>query len=170
MVLQNYQNLIDMTSNIFHIIAFGVGFKCPRKIHLNTQCPPPLQIGDSHRPPGHSSPLGSASPVRRWTGFRSGNSRNVVGQHILCPWLTFFFTLRGCRSSSKYYTSSLTAAAAVVRRLGGGSGGDGEARRRLPCGTIIICYFATERTFWGGFSTCNICSKYYQQEDLEQFK
>ena len=26
-----------MTSNIFHIIAFGVGFKCPRKIHLNTQ-------------------------------------------------------------------------------------------------------------------------------------
>ena len=40
MVLQNYQNLIDMTSNIFHVIAFGVGFKCPRKIHLNTKCPP----------------------------------------------------------------------------------------------------------------------------------
>ena len=40
MVLQNYQNLIEITSNIFHIIAFGVGFKCPRKIHLNTQCPP----------------------------------------------------------------------------------------------------------------------------------
>ena len=38
MVLQNYQNLIEMTSNIFHIVAFGVGFKCPRKIHLNTQC------------------------------------------------------------------------------------------------------------------------------------
>ena len=37
MVLQNYLNLIEMTSNIFHIIAFGVGFKCPRKIHLNTQ-------------------------------------------------------------------------------------------------------------------------------------
>ena len=37
MVLQNYQNLIEMTSNIFHIVAFGVGFKCPRKIHLNTQ-------------------------------------------------------------------------------------------------------------------------------------
>ena len=26
-----------MTSNIFIIIAFGVGLKCPRKIHLNTQ-------------------------------------------------------------------------------------------------------------------------------------
>ena len=37
MVLQNYQNLIEMTSNIFHSVAFGVGIKCPRKIHLNTQ-------------------------------------------------------------------------------------------------------------------------------------
>ena len=37
MILQNYQNLIEMTSNIFIIIAFGVDFKCPRKIHLNTQ-------------------------------------------------------------------------------------------------------------------------------------
>ena len=42
MVLQNYQNLIKITSNMFHIDAFGVGFKCPRKIHLNTQCPRPL--------------------------------------------------------------------------------------------------------------------------------
>ena len=37
MVFQNYQNLIEMTSNILIIIAFGVGIKCPRKIHLNTQ-------------------------------------------------------------------------------------------------------------------------------------
>ncbi len=36
-VLQNYYNLIEMTSNILHIIPFGVGFKCPCKIHLNTQ-------------------------------------------------------------------------------------------------------------------------------------
>ena len=36
MVLQNYQNLIEMTSNINDIVAFGVGFKHPRKIHLNT--------------------------------------------------------------------------------------------------------------------------------------
>ena len=42
MVLQNYQNLIEMTSNIIYIVAYGVGFKCPRKIHLKTQCPPPL--------------------------------------------------------------------------------------------------------------------------------
>ena len=26
-----------MTSNIIHIVALGVGFKCPHKIHLNTQ-------------------------------------------------------------------------------------------------------------------------------------
>ena len=37
MVLQYYQNLKEMTSNVFHNFAFGVGFKCPRKIHLNTQ-------------------------------------------------------------------------------------------------------------------------------------
>ena len=34
----------EMTSNIFIIIAFGVGFKCPRKIHLSTQCPPRIQF------------------------------------------------------------------------------------------------------------------------------
>ena len=42
MVFQNYQNLIEMTLNIIDIDAFGVGIKCPRKIHLNTQCPPPF--------------------------------------------------------------------------------------------------------------------------------
>ena len=41
MVLQSYQNLIEKTSNIIYIVAFGVGSKCPHKIHLNTQCPPP---------------------------------------------------------------------------------------------------------------------------------
>ena len=45
MVLQNYQNLIEMTSNIFIIIAFGGGFKCPRKIHLNTQCQEGIEGG-----------------------------------------------------------------------------------------------------------------------------
>ena len=40
MVLQNYQNLIEMTSNIIDIVAFGVGLKCPRKINFNTLCPP----------------------------------------------------------------------------------------------------------------------------------
>ena len=38
MVLQNYQNLIEVTSNMIYIVAFGVGLKCPRKIHLNKQC------------------------------------------------------------------------------------------------------------------------------------
>ena len=41
MVLQNYQNFTEMTSCMIYIVAFGVGLKCPRKIHLNTQCPPP---------------------------------------------------------------------------------------------------------------------------------
>ena len=34
-VLQNCQNLIEMTSNM--IFALGVGLKCPPKVHLNTQ-------------------------------------------------------------------------------------------------------------------------------------
>ena len=37
MVLQTYQNFIELTSNRIYIVAFGVGLKCPRKIHLNTQ-------------------------------------------------------------------------------------------------------------------------------------
>ena len=41
MVLQNYQNVIKMTSNTIHIVAFSGGLKRPRKIHLNTQCSPP---------------------------------------------------------------------------------------------------------------------------------
>ena len=39
-VFLNYQNFIEMTSNMIYIVALGGGFKCPRKIHLNTQCPP----------------------------------------------------------------------------------------------------------------------------------
>ena len=38
MVLQNYQNFIETNSNMIYIVALAVGFKCPRKIHLNTQC------------------------------------------------------------------------------------------------------------------------------------
>ena len=32
MVLQNYQNFIEITSNMIYIVAFGVGIKCPHKI------------------------------------------------------------------------------------------------------------------------------------------
>ena len=35
-----------MTSNMIYIVVLGVGLKCPRKIHLNTQCPPPLKSAD----------------------------------------------------------------------------------------------------------------------------
>ena len=44
MALQNYQNFIQLTSNMIYIDALGVGLKCPRKIHLNTQCPTPLKV------------------------------------------------------------------------------------------------------------------------------
>ena len=37
MVLQNYQNVTEMTSKMIYVVAFGIGLKCPRKIHLNTQ-------------------------------------------------------------------------------------------------------------------------------------
>ena len=37
MVLLNYQNFIEMPSNMNNIFALAVGFKCPRKINLNTQ-------------------------------------------------------------------------------------------------------------------------------------
>ena len=37
-VLQNYQNFIETTKNMIHIVALGGGLKCPRKIHFNTQC------------------------------------------------------------------------------------------------------------------------------------
>ena len=29
---------------MIYIVALGVGFKCPRKIHLNTQCPLSLNL------------------------------------------------------------------------------------------------------------------------------
>ena len=45
MVLQNYQNFTEMTSNMIYIIACGIGLKCPRKIQLNTQW-----RGDSYGP------------------------------------------------------------------------------------------------------------------------
>ena len=45
-----------MTSNMIYIVALGVGFKCPRKIHLNTQWGGgvkngPLLYVDTHRIP-----------------------------------------------------------------------------------------------------------------------
>ena len=44
MVLQNYQNFIEMTSNMIYIVELGVGLKYPRKIHLNTQCPVEMEL------------------------------------------------------------------------------------------------------------------------------
>ena len=49
-VHQNNQNFIEMTSNMICIVAIGGGLKCPRKIHLNPQCPPPLAPGPSSTP------------------------------------------------------------------------------------------------------------------------
>ena len=38
MVLQNYQNFIEITANMIYLVALGLGLKCLRKVHLNTQC------------------------------------------------------------------------------------------------------------------------------------
>ena len=38
MVLQNYKTVLEMTANMIYFVALGVGLKCPRKVHLNTQC------------------------------------------------------------------------------------------------------------------------------------
>ena len=45
MLLQNYQNFIELTINMISIVALGIGLKCPRKIHLSTQGTPSLLIG-----------------------------------------------------------------------------------------------------------------------------
>ena len=37
MVLQNYKKIVEITANMIYFVAFGVGLKCPRKVHLNTQ-------------------------------------------------------------------------------------------------------------------------------------
>ena len=37
MVLQNYKKIVEMTANMIYFVALGVGLKCPRKVHLNTQ-------------------------------------------------------------------------------------------------------------------------------------
>ena len=38
MVLKNYQILMKITSNTINGVAFCGGWKCPCKIHFNTQC------------------------------------------------------------------------------------------------------------------------------------
>ena len=38
MVLQNYQTFIEITANMIYLVALGLGLKCLRKVHLNTQC------------------------------------------------------------------------------------------------------------------------------------
>ena len=49
MVLQNYQKFLEMTSNMIYIVGLGVGFKCPHKIHLNTQCGPLLRTQEGQK-------------------------------------------------------------------------------------------------------------------------
>ena len=62
MVLQNYQNLMEIISNMIYIAALGVGLKCPIKIHLNTQC------GGG----GHPCPSGFTSPDIQESYFSLG--------------------------------------------------------------------------------------------------
>ena len=48
MVLQNYQKIIEIASNMIHSVALVVGFKCPRKISFEHTVPPhplpPLKV------------------------------------------------------------------------------------------------------------------------------
>jgi len=37
MVLENYQTFIEITANMIYLVALGLGLKCLRKVHLNTQ-------------------------------------------------------------------------------------------------------------------------------------
>ena len=48
-----------MTSNMNYIVALGVGFKCPRKIHLNTQCP----CVDSYKNPEYAQKRHFLTPL-----------------------------------------------------------------------------------------------------------
>ena len=65
MVLQNYQNIIEMTSNMIYTVALGGGFKCPRKIHLNTNPLVEIELTDLTKSGGANAtlPPGSAGPV-----------------------------------------------------------------------------------------------------------
>ena len=81
-----------MTSNVIYIVALGVGFKCPHKINLNTQCPPRFWQNKRHRPPRFSD-LAAASL-----------SKQIIGdQNILVGYLQYFLWLRlqlhKCRSN-----------------------------------------------------------------------
>ena len=66
MVLQNYQNFTEITSNMIYIVAFGVGLKCPHKIHLNTQCPPPYFVFSKNAITILSSVRSISSEVLDW--------------------------------------------------------------------------------------------------------
>ena len=49
MVLQNYQNFIEMTSDMIYIVAVGGGLTCSPKVHLNT-------VEGGRSAPGSDSP------------------------------------------------------------------------------------------------------------------
>ena len=64
MVLKNYQNFTEMTSNMIYIVAFGVDLKCPHKIHLNTQClMVVIGLKDMPKPGGAWAPLAPLVPL-----------------------------------------------------------------------------------------------------------
>ena len=53
-VLQKYQNFT--VQRMICTVAFGVGLKCPRKIHFNTQCPPTPRLSDLSKSGGDMAP------------------------------------------------------------------------------------------------------------------
>ena len=57
-----------MTSNMIYIVALCIDFKCPRKIHLNTQSP-------------LRSPLKSAYVIYEWSHSFTGSLFCQLGNH-----------------------------------------------------------------------------------------
>ena len=95
MVLQKYQNFTEMTSNMIYIVALGVAFKCPRKIHLNTQSPPLL------------SNKGSA-PLSQFSTLIHVQCTHFMQKNVFAPGVASIFTyILKCWKVKRRYVSTI---------------------------------------------------------------
>ena len=90
MVLPNYQNFIEMTSNMIHVVTLGVDSKCPRKIHLKTHSSPAPLLQSSVLQKQHFTPFKEHGV---WLSWPSGNSSRPYtiqgfskGEKLQSPW------------------------------------------------------------------------------------
>ena len=91
-----------MTSNMIYIVALGVGFKCPCKIHLNTQSPP---LPGSKAPSAHPSNHGSDYAILCAVLFHTLQSRHKAVQNFVdnvkLMAKTFIFTIVSSNGTSE---------------------------------------------------------------------